>query len=93
MGRRERGLDMTVKEIKPKPDKRTIEILELALEKAKSGELRSALVVGTLDQHESWSVYSYDLEYETVLWLGTLDLVMRDIRDLCSRRTPLAEQE
>lgn len=84
---------MSVEAIKRKPDKQVIRILEIALEKAKSGEMRSVLVVGTGQEHAVWSHYSYDLEYETLLWLGSLDLVMRDIRDLCSRRTPLAEQE
>jgi len=83
---------MTVATIKPEPDQQIINTLKDALHRAESGEIDSLVLIGTNDDRSSFSAYTHKVGSEPLRWLGELDLLKRDLMDLCDRRISLLEQ-
>lgn len=77
---------LPLKDKNREPDSAVIETLEVALEKARSGELRSVVLVGDLIGNRTFTAYSTDnLSTE----IGNLSFMLHK---LCAAKTELVEE-
>ncbi|MCP4440067.1 MAG: hypothetical protein GY810_14065 [Aureispira sp.] len=73
---------MTIEEIDTKKVNTTVvDILENALEQARSGEIQSIAIAGVYNNGNAFN--AFDAEKNAILVIGELSLLERDLIDLC----------